>query len=58
MSLVDCCVKEVKGAPVLKSGRWYVPVTYEAWEAVGSIEIMLSTETEAKKVAPGYLFLA
>lgn len=58
MNLVDCYVTEILGEPVLKYGRWFLPVKADSYGRESETELMFDTEAEARSVKIGHHFLA
>jgi len=57
MNLIDFYVTEVLGVPVLKYGKWFLPVKAESHGRESESELMFDTEAQARDVKVGHHFL-
>jgi len=56
MNLIDLHVVKVLAPPKFEYGKWFVKVRVTAYGRESDSTVLCATESEAKKVKPGYVF--
>jgi hypothetical protein len=55
MNVLDATVREIKGDPYKKYGKWWVDVISDCWGSPTETSLFFPTKEEAEQLTVGYV---